>query len=220
MVNMFPRTAPMLRIVSALLVGIVVLGFALGFVWFRMTLPLAGQGIVVERAPAIVVFTGSQARIPSALALWRKGVAQGVAPRLLVSGVYRRVERSDLVGKEEGGDIALGRAARNTFENAVETVLWTDKNAIAKIILVTSDVHMRRSRLYLRCLAPHLEIVPFAVSSRHQRLWRDDLKEYAKYLLAVAHCSVAVLPESFPTPQATIRTDLRRNTDEQAGKQS
>ena len=192
----------MLRIFSVLLV----VGFALGFVWFCLTLPVAGQRIFIERAQAIVVFTGSQARIPSALALWRKGVA----PRLLVSGVHRRTMSRDLVGKEEADSIALGRAARNTFENAVETVLWTNENDIDKIILVTSDVHMRRSLLYLRCLAPRLEVVPFAVAFRHQKRWRGKIKEYAKYLLAFAHCRAAVLPESFPTPQA-----LKRNADKE-----
>ncbi len=192
----------MLWVLSALLV----LGFALGFVWFCMTKPAFGQRTFAERAQAIVVFTGSQARIPSALMLWRKGVA----PRVLVSGVHRRTRSRDLTGEQAAGSVALGRAARNTFENAVETVLWTNKNNIDKIILVTSDVHMRRSRLYLRCLAPNLEVVPFAVRFRHQKLWRSNIKEYAKYLLALAHCRIAVLPDSFPTPQARAREDWPR----------
>ena len=191
---MFPRIVPTLWMVA----GLLVCGFALGFGWFCLTLPAAGQGIVVERAQAIVVFTGSQARIPSALALWRKGVA----PHLLVSGVHQGTESRDLVGKEDADGIALGRAARNTFENAVETVLWTNENDIDNIVLVTSDLHMRRSLLYLRCLAPDLEVVPFAVSVRRQARLRGNIKEYAKYLLAVAHCRIAHLPESFPAPQA------------------
>ncbi len=200
MAIVFPRIVPTLWLFVTLLVG----GFVLGFVWFALTLPVAGQQGFVLRAQAIVVFTGSQARIPSALALWRKGVA----PRLLVSGVHRRTMSRDLVDTEEAEDIALGRAARNTFENAVETVLWTNENDLAKIVLVTSDVHMRRSLLYLRCLAPRLEVVPYAVAFRHQKRRRSTVKEYAKYLLAVAHCNVARLPEFFPTPQA-----LKHNAD-------
>ena len=197
MAIVFPRIAPMLWMLILLLVGGFALIFALGFAWFHLTTPIAGER-VVERAPAIVVFAGSQARIPSALALWRKGVA----PRLLVSGVHRRTVSGDLVGEEEADSVALGRAARNTFENAVETVLWTRANDIEKIILVTSDLHMRRSLLYLRCFAPSLEVVPFAVRFRRQGRLRYELKEYAKYLLAIAHCRIAVLPESFPMPQA------------------
>ena len=181
-----------------LLALLLVVGVAFGFVWFQLTLPVAEQGRGVERAQAIVVFTGSEARIPSALALWRKGVA----PRLLVSGVHYRTMGRDLVGKDEAYQIALGRAARNTYENAVETVLWTKAHDIDKIVLVTSDVHIRRSRLYLRCLAPRLEVVPFAVGVVDGRRWRATLKEYAKYLLALAHCKVASLPAAFPTPQA------------------
>ena len=212
MTIVFPRILPILWILSALLV----IGFTLGFVWFRLTQPAFGQRAFVERAQAIVVFTGSQARIPSGLALWRKGAA----PRLLVSGVYRKTTSRDLIGEEAAGSVALGRAARNTFENAVETVLWTNKNDIDKIILVTSDVHMRRSRLYLRCLAPNLEVVPFAVRFRHQNLWRSNIKEYAKYLLALAHCRIAVLPDYFPTPQARAQEDGRNAADRKIGKKS
>ncbi len=168
--------------------------------WFYQTLPQPMQKPFSARAQAIIVFTGSRARVPAALSL----LQDRHAPILLVSGAHRNTASSDLMGGEASplGRIVLGYKARNTFENAVETTLWVRSNNIDKIILVTSALHMRRSLLYVRHLSPQLEIVPFAVQNSKVDHWDAVFKEYAKYVLSLAHRSFATLPEGFPTPSS------------------
>lgn len=200
---MFARARNVFVFITRLWLGgilLLFLAFALGFLWFYQTLPQPKQRTFSARAQAIVVFTGSSARVPSALSLLRASHA----PLLLVSGVYRNTVSSDLMGHERSflGKIVLGYTARNTFENAVETTLWVRSNSISKIILVTSALHMRRSLLYVRHLSPQLEVVPFSVQHPSTHRWDAVFKEYAKYVLSLGHRIFATLPESFPTPHS------------------
>ena len=60
--------------------------------------------------------------------------------------------------------IVVEDKARNTEENAkfVENILATKNTKDAKILLVTSAWHMRRSVLMFEKYAPNLEIIPAA----------------------------------------------------------
>ena len=200
---MFARVKSIFVFITRLWLGgifLLFLAFVLGFLWFYHTLPQPMQRPFSARAQAIVVFTGSRARVPSALSLLRASHA----PILLVSGVHRNTVSSDFMGREGSlfGKIVLGYTARNTFENAVETTLWVRSNSVSKIILVTSALHMRRSLLYVRHLSPQLEIVPFSVQYPSIYRWDALFKEYAKYILSLAHRFFATLPEEFPTPRS------------------
>ncbi len=168
--------------------------FAVGFLWFYQSLPEKMQTPFSERAQAIIVFTGSNARVPKALELLR----ESHAPILFVSGVHRNTE-SDDIGRSSLDNIVLGRSARNTFENAIETALWVQKANIKKAILITSAIHMPRSKHYLQHFSPNLEIVPLAVqiAKPYRQWWRAALKEYAKYLLSLVHTLFANPTEKF-----------------------
>ena len=65
-------------------------------------------------------------------------------------------------------NFVLGKDARNTLENAEEVGEWVSRNNINKIVLVTSDYHMRRSMMILKHKNPKLEIIPCAVKSKRK----------------------------------------------------
>ena len=92
-------------------------------------------------------------------------------------------------------ECVLFHDARNTEEEAkfVETVLATKNTKDAKILLVTSAWHMRRSVLMFKRYAPNLEIIPAATD--YEALVRTgngfsfkDLIPSPDYLAANTYC--------------------------------
>ncbi len=132
---------------------LVVLAWALGFVWFAMSLPQPAGG---QETDAIVVPTGSGGRIPHGLALLREGAAD----KLLVTGVYEDVKPREFAAEYEVSDrlmaccVTLGFAALDTRGNARETAAWVVANKVRSVRLVTSDWHMRRAALELEGKLP------------------------------------------------------------------
>ncbi|MBN8500901.1 MAG: YdcF family protein [Sphingomonadales bacterium] len=149
------------RIISLLL-----LAWALGFVWFAVALPQpAGE----ERADGVVVLTGGAGRIDRGL----ESLRSGWAPRLLVSGVDREVKPHEFAAQYKIGSrqmaccVTLGFAATDTTSNATETAEWISAQRMRSIRLVTSDWHMRRAVLELRRTVPDdVTIIPDAVPTR------------------------------------------------------
>jgi len=149
------------------------------------------------RTDAIVVLTGGRGRVARGTDL----LASGVAERMLISGVGANAAARDLIPKERLAShtlaccVTLGRAARNTRENAVETAGWVAANRVARLRLVTADFHIPRSLLEFRAHLPQVEIVADPVTSENVRLarwWRWPgtavllAGEYNKYLAARA----------------------------------
>jgi uncharacterized SAM-binding protein YcdF (DUF218 family) len=149
------------------------------------------------RTDAIVVLTGGRGRVARGTDL----LASGVAERMLISGVGANAAARDLIPKERLAShtlaccVTLGRAARNTRENAVETAGWVAANRVASLRLVTADFHIPRSLLEFRAHLPQVEIVADPVTSENVRLarwWRWPgtavllAGEYNKYLAARA----------------------------------
>jgi uncharacterized SAM-binding protein YcdF (DUF218 family) len=149
----------------ARLVALPVLSWALGFVWFSLTLPDAAP--LTVKSDGVVVLTGGAGRFRRGLAV----VESGAARRMLVSGVGRTTTRRQLaaafnVTQRRLRTTDLGYAAQDTRSNAQETAAWVAQNRFTSIRLVTSAAHMRRARLELaRVLPPGITVLPDAVKS-------------------------------------------------------
>jgi uncharacterized SAM-binding protein YcdF (DUF218 family) len=169
-----------------------------GFIWFlRATQETTMDGSATD---AIVVLTGGAERVETGFRL----LAEGLAPRLFVSGVHpdsRLAELARGAGIDPvklPGRVELGRAAASTRGNAVEIAAWAKQNRITTIRLVTAGYHMPRARAELRRAMPALGVVPHAVTPARlretgafwrPRIWGLMLGEYMKFLGAEAGLS-------------------------------
>lgn len=143
-------------------------------------------------ADGIVALTGgSGRRIQAAVSL----LEQEAAPRLLVSGVHSSVDTKSLIAAA-GGDEALyaccidiGRLASTTEGNAEEAAKWVSENGYHSIILVTSNYHMPRAKLWFKAEKITAEIRPYPITSRivpvnwwhNWRSFRGLVTEWAKF---------------------------------------
>lgn len=159
-----PRRASARRWLARLL-ALPLLAWALGFVWFSLTLPDAAP--LAMRSDGVVVLTGGAGRFLRGLAV----VEAGAARRMLVSGVGRNTTRRQLaaafnVAQRRLRTTDLGYAAQDTRSNAQETAAWVARHRFTSIRLVTSAAHMRRARLELaRVLPAGIKVLPDAVKS-------------------------------------------------------
>lgn len=183
----------------AFAVGAVFALFALtGFVLFSYLIADA-QSTNVERADAIVVLTGGEARIPEAIRLLREGMGE----RLLISGVNPVTTRGELASLAPNSKrlfrccIDVGHEARDTPGNADETRDWVRDRGFKSLIVVTASYHMPRSLAELRRALPDIALIPFPVnpSNVHIEQWwshRGTLRllasEYVKFVPAFGRC--------------------------------
>jgi uncharacterized SAM-binding protein YcdF (DUF218 family) len=164
------------------LLSLLVLAWALGFVWFAVALP---QPAGDARTDAIVVPTGSGGRIPHGVALLRGGAAE----KMLVTGVDIEVRPAEFMA-EYGVDrplmdccITLGFSALDTRGNARETAEWMAQNRFTSLRLVTSDWHMRRTAVELGSRLPaNITVLRDAV--RTEPSFFTLVQEYHKLLAA------------------------------------
>ena len=162
------------------LIAAALLGWLLGFGWFAMALP---RPLADGRTEAIVVLTGGEGRIQRGLA----ALEQGLAGRLLVSGVDRNVRPVEFAVEYKVPAtlmvccVTLGFEATDTRSNARETARWIAVNKVRSVRLVTSDWHMRRAAYELeRMQPPGLVVLRDAVPSRPSL--RMLVLEYNKWL--------------------------------------
>jgi len=162
--------------------------WALGFMVFAIALPGPSDG---GKNDAIIVLTGSAGRIEYALDL----LGDGVAPRLLVSGVGREVKASEFEAEYKVPPrlmkccVTLGYNAYDTRSNADEAVRWITASKARSVRLVTTDWHMRRAALELsRKLPPGVTLVRDAVPSRPtlRNLFLEYHKFIASFLVGLA----------------------------------
>jgi uncharacterized SAM-binding protein YcdF (DUF218 family) len=158
------------------------LAWVAGFLWF---LHVAGQ--TAEPPPpadGIVALTGGADRIEAALHL----LAQGAAPRLLISGVGGAADFRALgIDPALASRVTIGRAAATTHGNALETANWVHANAVRSLIVVTAGYHMPRARAELARALPDTTLISFPVQPASLRMSNvSALKllasEYTKYL--------------------------------------
>ncbi|RYJ01158.1 MAG: YdcF family protein [Acetobacteraceae bacterium] len=167
-----------------------------GFGWF---LVLAGRGPAepTRHTDGIAVLTGGAERVETGLRLLRDGVAD----RLLVSGVHPQVTLTDvtrLAAMEPealGGRIALGPRATTTRGNAAEIAEWARSAQLRSLRVVTAGYHMPRALLELRRTLPEVALVAHPVvparlrdpaAGGQSRTWSLLAGEYLKFLAAWA----------------------------------
>jgi uncharacterized SAM-binding protein YcdF (DUF218 family) len=133
--------------------SIILLAWALGFIWFAALLP---QPAAAGKSDAAVVLTGGKGRIDRGL----EALERGWTERLLVSGVAREVKPHEFAAEYKVSPglmaccITLGYEAEDTRSNARETAAWIARHKAGSLRLVTSDWHMRRAAMELRGAAP------------------------------------------------------------------
>jgi uncharacterized SAM-binding protein YcdF (DUF218 family) len=168
-------------------VGLLAVTWVVGLFVFVDRIPaVAGDQDGDLRTDAIVVLTGGRGRVELGTAL----LARSAAQRMLISGVAPNVAPRDVIPATRLESaileccVTLGRAARNTRENAVETAGWVATNGIASLRLVTADFHMPRSLLEFHSRLPDTTIVPEPVKSENVHLSRWWLWPGTAFLLA------------------------------------
>ncbi len=178
----------MISITSALLLagGI----WIIGLVVFIRLIPLTSPHCKTP-TEGIVVFTGGESRLTTALALFQD--AQG--KHLLISGVNpRSTFPKTIVNIPRRENITLGYAALDTPGNADETAQWARAHQIKTLRIITSTYHMPRSLFELRHLLPDVTIIPHCVVSTQLKApqwWRNKttlsliVQEYNKLLFAL-----------------------------------
>jgi uncharacterized SAM-binding protein YcdF (DUF218 family) len=167
----------------ARLASLLVLFYALGFVFFAFTL---GKPAPAGAAPtdAAVVLTGGSGRIEHAIDVLRAGKAK----RLLIAGADPSVAKRDLVRRIPGSSglmkccVDLGSETVDTRSNAEDAARWLARKRFHSLRLITSDWHMRRARYeFGKVLGHRYELITDAV--RTEPSFLTLFGEYNKYLL-------------------------------------
>lgn len=118
--------------------------WALGFLWFTVSLPQPGDKTITD---AVIVPTGGPGRISQGLSVLDAGLAQ----RMLVTGVDPEVTPEEFAAEFKVDParmdccVTLGFRAVDTRTNATETADWVAANSVKSLRLVTTDWHMRRA---------------------------------------------------------------------------
>lgn len=116
----------------------------------------------LPKADAIVVLTGENSRIYSAMELLEARNGK----RLLISGVSKEVSDKTVyeayapASAERYCCIDLDRRSLDTKGNAKQTAQWASLHGFKELIVVTSSYHMPRSLEHLRKEMPHLKLIP------------------------------------------------------------
>jgi uncharacterized SAM-binding protein YcdF (DUF218 family) len=165
----------------------------LGFLWFIWRLP-ADEVVLNRNADGIVVLTGGASRISDAIEL----LAAGHGQRLLISGVNRSTNRSEISRLNPEFErmvrccVDFDRSL-NTVGNALETRRWAEARGFRSLIVVTSSYHMPRALTEIAHQLPNVVLVPFPVVTDKLRMepwWTSAatarllLLEYLKYMVA------------------------------------
>ena len=135
------------------ILALILLAWALGFVWFAAALP---QPAEAGQSDAVVVLTGGAGRVERGLDV----LDQHWAPRMFVSGVDKQVKLIEFAVQfnvppaQMACCVRLGYSAVDTVSNARETADWIRAGGLRTIRLVTSDWHMRRAAFELRRVVP------------------------------------------------------------------
>lgn len=143
-----------------------VVGWALGFMWFAVSLP---QPLADKTTDAVIVPTGGAGRIAHGLEILEAKQAR----LLLVTGVDPDVKPAEFAAEFDVSMqqmqccVVLGYVAEDTRGNAQETADWVATNKIKSLRLVTSDWHMRRAAGELRSKLPtNIAVVEDAVATQ------------------------------------------------------
>ena len=164
--------------------SLIALIYALGFLFFALTL---GKPAAADASPteAAIVLTGGSGRIEHAIEVLQDRKAN----RLLVAGADPAVTKADIARRVGGNSLRLlsccvdlGSESVDTRSNAEEASRWLTKHHFKSVRLITSDWHMRRARYeFHKVLGDKYRIVTDAVRSEPSFL--TLFGEYNKYVL-------------------------------------
>ena len=141
----------------------------------------------LNKIGGIVVLTGDQYRIAKGIELLKDYPDK----KLLISGVNKNINAIDIMKKFPNNKyffeccIDIGKDAKNTFENIIETFKWMKSNELTSIIIVTSDYHVPRVKLEINRFIDNQKIFYEVVKNDETdsilRLKKITL-EYIKYI--------------------------------------
>ena len=167
----------------ARLFAMILLGYAVGFILFAVTLGTPAPRDAAK-TDAIIVITGGSGRIEHALEPLKRGEAR----RMLIAGADPAVTKRDLAAELPGSGrwlrccVDLGSESVDTRSNAEEARRWLERRRYKSFRLVTNDWHMRRARYEFRkVLGPDYDTVADAVRSEPSFI--TLFGEYNKYIL-------------------------------------
>ena len=141
----------------------------------------------INNIDGIVVLTGDQFRIAKGIELLKRNPNK----KLLISGVNKNINPVDIM-KEFPSSINffqccidIGKDAKNTFENIIETFEWMKSNEFTSIIIVTSDYHLPRVKLEINRFIDNQQIFYEAVKTDESDSilrFKKITLEYIKYI--------------------------------------
>lgn len=151
----------------------------------------------VPKADAIVVLTGEENRIHSAVELLKAKNGK----RLLISGVSNSVSDNTILKTYAPKTanafccIDLDRMSLDTKGNAIHSANWAKLHGFKKVIIVTSSYHMPRSLDHLKRTMPGVELIPAHITPKEMQ-GKSTLSimanpkvivEYTKFLVTRIH---------------------------------
>ena len=141
----------------------------------------------INKIDGIVVLTGDQYRIAKGIEILKNYPDK----KLLISGVNKNINTIDIMREFPNNKnffeccVDIGKDAKNTFENIIETFEWMKSNEFNSIIIVTSDYHVPRVKLEINRFIDNQQIFYEAVKNDETdsilRLKKITL-EYIKYI--------------------------------------
>lgn len=164
----------------ARLLALIFLLWMLGFTFF--VLNQAGPAAPGTVTDAVAVLTGGPGRITRGVEV----LEDGLAGRMLVSGVDRSVRPAELLGAAQipprlfACCVDLGFDADSTRSNADEVARWIAKNGFRSVRLVTAGYHMPRARAELDARLP-ADVVIVTDGVRAGLPFWPMLQEYGKF---------------------------------------
>lgn len=168
-----------------------VIGFQFGGLMRYAHFVTTPSAPISNKADGIVVLTGGENRIRTAMRL----LSEGKANRLLITGVNPSLSEVNLRHTLNIEDslfnccVDIDWSARDTIGNALAAKKWVHQVEIKKLVVVTGAFHMPRALKELGHAIQGVELIasPVNVPTRdnwwrdHSRL-RDMLREYAKLM--------------------------------------
>lgn len=178
---------------------LILVGYAASFVLFVNSLPVPSGAM--PRADGIVVLTGGDERLDTAVAMLEKGAGK----RLLVSGASMATTKAVVGHISDGGPrfrccADIGYAAEDTHGNALEARDWAHAHHFNSLIIVTARYHMPRAMTEFSAVLPDVTLIPWPVDQGGidlQGWWRRPRtaqllhREYVKYLASLAMTRLA-----------------------------
>lgn len=195
---------------------VAVFAFGAGFILFADHISRLVTPTAAAPADAIVVLTGGQARLSTAVDLLESGMGK----RLLITGVNPDAARSDLprilhVDESLFECCVDTDTAADTAANARESSNWFTKHGYRDVIVVTNNYHMPRSLMEMARRADGVTLHPYPVVNtdlangswlQRPQAVRVLFTEYLKFIASASRGLLRGSMQGFSTP-ATASAD-------------